>query len=146
MRRSYIKCPYCGRETALQGIDMHVKVNHPDKHAEFRGNYETLKKSAVRKEIDTTPPKVAAKVAKASQPPGSGSPGPAPAASRQPEKSVPQRTVSALTPAPAKPLAAEPVAPAHGPGGETPAAGPGAQQKSFLEEVADGFFEWLNTP
>ena len=147
MRRSYIICPYCKKETALQGIDMHVKSQHPEQYAEYRKNYDTLKKTAVRKEISTRPKKTPASAPKPpDQKPEVTAKPPKIHLSRQPVKR------STLHPAPpppaAEPPAIAPTAP-EAPGGEPPAPGQGAPKKSFLDElseVPDAVLEWINTP
>jgi len=152
MRRSYVLCPYCNKETALQGIDMHVKSQHPEKYAEYRKNYDALKKTAVRKEIST-------KQKKAQAP--APAPGPAaknPEVTVKPPKKVhlsrkptPRSSLPAPPP-PVEPPAGSPTPPPAGPvepgapGGEAPSPGQGAPQKSFLDEASDAILDWINTP
>jgi len=146
MRRSYVLCPYCNKETALQGIDMHVKSQHPNKYAEYRKNYDALKKTAVRKEVS-----IKQKKAQAPAP----APGPAaPKAAVTVKKPTPRSSLPAPPP-PVEPPAGPPTPPPAGPvtpaapGGEAPPPGQGASQRSFLDElseVPDALLEWINTP
>ncbi len=81
MKKSYIKCPYCGDEITISGMTMHVKVKHPDKFEEFKAKFAELKKTAVVKESGTRSPPAAGK-----EPPRIEEPkDPAPPAAKPPE-------------------------------------------------------------
>lgn len=121
---------------------MHVKVQHPGHFKEFQKNYDALRKTSVRREIVP---------GKKKQAPRAREPAPEPARREAPQ---PPRSHHAPPPPGEKVQVKEVPAPGpaprveetvKAPGGEAPQAGQGGE-KSFLEELSDGFLGWLNSP